>query len=336
VNYSLGHTKGQREGQSIAHCTYVWLLFVVYKERMKVFRVEEASRHSVLALANLKLQKVNAQKLFFNVNGFLLLLIVYTSYKFPSRYIRVNGTCSSNWLHEDSLEEKHEIICCGTTQKDLPCYPGMDILPILASAEGSYALPFTGLIFNYMMVILGPNATLPRIRVLIRRALLYGALLAYRTLFLYIGLGQLEHQIVRLFGNQDKETCWYASLRRHGKCLPHFDYSDHLVLLMSHFIAIPLFEWFALDVEIPQAWRFSLKKTFLRLWLFFIGSFACYLIFFTSAFFHAPLENLVAFGVAQLFVMLPLYLLTQDAFRGISKYFSLELFVLPTISKDSK
>ena len=172
--------------------------------------------------------------------------------------------------------------------------------------------------------MLGPDVTMPRVRVYVRRGLLYVALMALRTVVLYMGLGQVEKGLIRTVMGRSDNSCWYASLRRAKRCPVGFDHSDHIVLLVSHYMAIPLFEWFAVNVESAGP---SLKRTMLRAWIIIIGGLATYLLFFTASYFHSPMENLVGLLIAQACVMMPLMLVTQDYFT--IKWLRLSNFVLP-------
>lgn len=225
------------------------------------------------------------------------------------------------------MQDDYEVICCDGKNTHAPCYTGMELSTVLTSLQGAWVLPMAALIFNYAAVMLGPNATMPRIRVRVRRALLYLGVMAARTLLLYVGMGELERRVVRLiFGDAGQDACWYAPLRRNKRCSPHFDHSDHLVLLVSHYLAISLFEWFALRVECPGA---SVKKTALQLWIALVGGLATYSLFFTALHFHTALENLVGLAVAQAGIMLPLYLISQDYFRGKVSALQLKHFINP-------
>ncbi|TYZ60844.1 hypothetical protein PybrP1_000423 [[Pythium] brassicae (nom. inval.)] len=266
-------------------------------------------RFSVAQQALVRLEKIRVQGAFITVNALLLLLIAYTTYRSPHKYVRVNG--------EYATEDAHEIVCCDAKRGfgGEPCYAGMELSPVLSSTQGAWVLPLTALIFNYICVILGPQATMPRIRVRVRRALLYLGVMAVRTVVLYVGLNEVERRAVRLvFGGSGRDACWYAPLRRNQRCSPHFDHSDHLVLLVSHYLAISVFEWFALRVECPGR---SAKKMALQAWIALVAGMAAYTLFFTASYFHTALENLVGLLIAQAGVMLPLYLLSQDRFAKI-------------------
>lgn len=191
--------------------------------------------------------------------------------------------------------------------------------------QGAWVIPMTALIFNYVAIILGPNVSLPRVRVLVRRALLYLTLMGVRTVVLYVGLNEIEKKVVRLLYGNSSHSCWYAHLRHNQRCTAHFDHSDHLVLLVSHYLAISIFEWFALSIECPAR---SVKKAVLQLWIVLIAGLVTYTLFFTASYFHTALENLVALVVAQVGIMLPLYLLSQDRFAKY-KLLQLKYFVQP-------
>lgn len=184
--------------------------------------------------------------------------------------------------------------------------------------------------FNYVAVMLGSDTSMDRIRACVRRGALYAGVMAFRTVVLYMGLGSLERQVVALlFGRSE---CWFADLRHNARCPAAFDHSDHVVLLVAHYLAIPLFEWFALSVESPSG---SLKRSVLGGWLVVWAGVAAYLLFFTTSFFHSPMENVVGLLIAQLTVMAPLYLLSQDRLAPGVSWLRLKHFVLPPAeSKD--
>ncbi|CEG40263.1 uncharacterized protein PHALS_10475 [Plasmopara halstedii] len=275
--------------------------------------------------ALLTLHKIQARSLFLVVNGLLILLVIYTSNQFPRKFVRVQGDCDSNWLHVDAIEGS-EAICCNNEiggYEDAPCYTGMDLMPIVSSLQGAWTIPLTALVLNYGSMMLGPNVSMPRVRIYVRRGLLYVAVMAFRTVVLYIGLGLIEERMLHLTGRSS--SCWYADLRHGKRCPANFDHSDHIVLLVSHYMAIPLFEWFAVNVESAGP---SLKRTLLRAWLIILGGMATYLLVFTASYFHTTAENLLGLIIAQGGVMVPLALLSQDYFSTY-KWLRLSNFVLP-------
>ncbi|RLN86940.1 hypothetical protein BBJ28_00009802 [Nothophytophthora sp. Chile5] len=280
-----------------------------------------APKLSAAQLALLAVQKHQARSLFVSVNLLLLLFVLYTSHRFPHKYLRVVGECDSNWLRSDATEANANFVCCDgvSGHGTPPCYPGMGLM------AAAWAIPLSALIFNYGAMMLGPDATMPRVRIYVRRGLLYVGVMALRTVVLYMGLGAVEKRMVHVVMGHADHSCWFAELRRGKRCPADFDHSDHVVLLVSHYVAIPLFEWFALAVESPSS---SVKQTLLRAWLLVVGALATYLLFFTASFFHTTAENLVGLVIAQLFVMTPLLLLTQDYFGSV-KWLRLQNFVLP-------
>ena len=173
--------------------------------------------------------------------------------------------------------------------------------------------------------MLGPNVIMPRVRVYVRRGLLYAAVMTLRTVVLYMGLGQVEKKLL----SHSDQSCWYADLRRGKRCPISFDHSDHMVLLVSHYMAVLMFAWFALGVESAGP---SLKRTMLRTWIIIVGGTATYLMFFTASYFHTTTENLVGLVISQGCVMLPLMLVTQDYFTSY-EWLRLHNFVDPNGSK---
>ncbi|CAH0478854.1 unnamed protein product [Peronospora belbahrii] len=266
------------------------------------------------------------RRIFIIANTVLLLVVFYASYRFPHKFVRVQGECDSNWLHiHASIDSK--TICCKNEPGgygEAPCYSGMDLMPVLGSLTGAWAIPLSALVFNYGSMMLGPNVTMRRIRAYVRRGLLYAAVMTLRTIVLYMGLGQIEKKLGHFIWDYSDHSCWYADLRRGKGCPVGFDHSDHIVLLVSHYLAILLFEWFALDVESTGP---SVKRTMLRIWILIVGGMATYLLLFTASYFHTTTENLVGLLIAQGCVMLPLMLVTQDYFTSW-KWLRLHNFVL--------
>ncbi|GLD97905.1 hypothetical protein PINS_up006602 [Pythium insidiosum] len=291
-------------------------------------------RLSPVQLAIVYTKQFEIRRLFLVVNALLLVLVLYTSLRFPDKFLRVTGECSTNWLRLGDSQENHRIVCCqenaSSDGQEAPCHAGMSLAPVLSSLQGAWIIPLTPLIFNYCTMILGPNATIFRVRVLVRRALLYLSLMFLRTFVLYVSLNRLESWIVTLLtGAPHDAECWYQPLRHGKRCAARFDHSDHVVLFISHFIGITLFEWFALDVEIPDSTWSSVKKLLLRGWMLVVAGVATYTLFFSSAYFHTPAENVVAVLIAQACFMYPLYLVTQDHFATRAWWLRLKNFVLP-------
>eukprot|EP00953_Heterococcus_sp_UTEX-ZZ885_P041375 21111-Heterococcus_DN1.PRE.4 len=69
-----------------------------------------------------------------------------------------------------------------------------------------------------------------------RRFTLYAVLVLWRTRVLYEGLKWLQWQ----WGGAAAPvtTCWYAGHTGRGFCRDSFDFSDHVVLFMSQYLAI--------------------------------------------------------------------------------------------------
>ncbi|CAI5729818.1 hypothetical protein KXD40_009342 [Peronospora effusa] len=293
----------------------------MFGDRSTALKKLSARQHVQLTLHKMKMRRI-----FLILNALLLIFVFYTSYCFPHKFVRVQGECDSNWLRVDAPDNS-ETICCKNEPggyADAPCYIGMDLMPVLGSLKGAWVIPLSALVLNYGSMMLGPDVTMRRVRVYVRRGLLYAAVMTLRTVVLYMGLGQVEKKLGYLVLGSSDQSCWYADRRRGKRCPIGFDHSDHIVLLVSHYMAILLFEWFALNVESVGP---SLKCTMLRSWIVIVGGMATYLLFFTASYFHTTAENLMGLIIAQGCVMLPLMLVTQDYFTSY-KWLRLHNFVL--------
>ncbi|CAI5737419.1 unnamed protein product [Peronospora destructor] len=225
----------------------------------------------------------------------------HTSYRFPHKLQCVQGDCDSNWLHVNAPDNS-ETICCKNEPRRL---------------HRRSVLHWHGPHARAGISERGMGDPVVSISAQLR---VYDAW-AGRD---HAPRSSVEKKLGHLVLGRSDQSCWYADLRRGKRCPIGFDHSDHIVLLVSHYMAILLFEWFALNVESVGP---SLKCTMLRAWIVIVGGVATYLLFFTASYFHTTAENLVGLIIAQGCVMLPLMLVTQDYFT-FCKWLRLHNFVL--------
>ena len=93
------------------------------------------------------------------------------------------------------------------------------------------------------------------------------------------------------------------------RCKKDFDYSDHVVLFMTHFLVVTVFEIsYILHSSSFQPFK---KYALTMLSAAVIYILVCRALFFTGMFFHTAHENLAAFGMFVLLVLLPLWPFTR-------------------------
>ena len=149
------------------------------------------------------------------------------------------------------------------------------------------------------------------------RAVLYGAIVAYRTYVLYLAGGYLQSALQRGGGEDSTASsngvggssrCWYASLTRDGGCRDAFDYSDHIVLYLAQY-AIPV----AIEVAyVHSRCHFNRLRMLTK---YFLTALAALMllgvvvrgVLLTSMFFHTGAESVTALAVVLFLLVAPLY-----------------------------
>ncbi|OQR81387.1 hypothetical protein THRCLA_11781 [Thraustotheca clavata] len=256
---------------------------------------------------------------FVAVNGIVAILVIYCSIASPWKYTRVSGPCSSNWL--DVRNPNGVPVCCDDTFQP-PCYIGMDELHSVTRGQGAWIMPMVAVLINFGLTMFLPNVTPRHMTALYNRIGLYFVLMVYRTAILYGAFNIVEQAIFPA-----ESSCWYSRLRKNKRCINSFDHADHIVLYMTHFLAISCFEWKILRREKTHL----LKRRCLSAWLLCVMFLSIYAIYHTAYSFHSRWENLVGMVLAQIFVMLPLYLLSENhwATRGLG----IDLFLSKPLEK---
>ncbi|ETV98726.1 hypothetical protein H310_08805 [Aphanomyces invadans] len=253
---------------------------------------------------------------FVAANAVIAAVVLFCFFVHPTKYVRVQGECSSTWIDVDHPSKKP--VCCDRLGAGGPCYPFMRELHTLTSGQGAWTVPLAVLLFNFATTIFLPKVSMRRVAAIFNRLALYFGIMVFRTVVLYIVFNRIERALF-----PRPEACWYGHLRRDKKCIDGFDHADHIVLYMVHFVAISCFEWKALGMEATH----PAKRILLRIWLAAVFVVACYSIYHTAYSFHSAWESVVGMLSAQLFVMMPLYLLTRDLWRHIHPAFKLSHFV---------
>ncbi|KAF0682790.1 Aste57867_25089 [Aphanomyces stellatus] len=249
------------------------------------------------------------------VNAAVALLVAYCFFAQPMKYVRITGECKSNWLFLGT--PNNEPICCETSNA-APCYAGMDTIQFISHGQGAWVLPLAVVLFNFGATIFLPTVSQRHISALFNRLGLYFLVMVFRTLVLYVFFNTIESAMF-----PRPESCWYSKYRRSNTCLDGFDHADHVVLYVVHFLAISCFEWKVLGMEAAH----PLKRVLLRGWLFLLIAIACYGTFHTAYSFHTAWESVIGLLVAQITVMLPLYLLSRDEWRQLHPLLKLNHFV---------
>ncbi|CAM9790856.1 unnamed protein product [Ascophyllum nodosum] len=214
--------------------------------------------------------------------------------------------CVRNYANTAEVEYP-ELVCCSDKDDDDGdygvCHAGHSRSTRILTSHWAFVIPFLGLFVNMACDKLSGEATVARTRARLNRFLLYLAVVVIRTGFLYIVLNFLQD----LLQGEKSSNCWYAHLRRTGVCSDHFDFADHTVLAVCQYYAIQVFEVYCILEEYLDLWRAPRSKdSKSRPWISTLcavlpitvcaslAGLSLFLLFNTTAFFHARGETLVA------------------------------------------
>lgn len=181
--------------------------------------------------------------------------VMHGSLTDSSKFVRVNSSpeCVSRWVNIfDPPARFEDSFCCKAG--DDPRFdqqPGFcrrsSIERILVSPAGAWALPLLPWIIPSVASVFeggstawrGGKGLLCRFSSIQAKQLMGNVgLILFRTLVLYIAKNWGQNLLQGPEGND----CSYASFRRDGLCKDNWDMSDHVVLLVTHHVAIPLSE----------------------------------------------------------------------------------------------
>ena len=210
------------------------------------------------------------------------------------------------------------------------------------------------------------------IRITLRRLLLYCLLLNFRGFGLYIGANALEDYIIlpwitgstvisplRTHSMSDIEhdiqhkddneaECWYREVlkshhktamenNRHSDCYGRsFDFSDHVVLFLAHYLPIFVQEmllyfsfpfWGPTSTARSAATKHGIIWNVLHVGLFvYLHLIVLHALYHTAVYFHTPAEIIVGY-IVSLVLQLPLICLmcSEDSFSRLKTYIGLHI-----------
>jgi len=275
----------------------------------------------------------------------------------PVDVTRLDKQCKKAYVNVFDTNEETAIVCCDGTQNDWAwitmglyedglCVSQPKILPfakIITRFPESWLLPFIPL-FLRLIVAYTSNAptTTPEsnsIRYTCTRGILYTFVMCVRGFILYLLFNAIEEGIVLAVVGDNDNSCWYEHILK-----PHyqkescygqaFDFSDHVVLFLSHYSPCLVFE--ALYCFLFPFWRGATEdggspgnnnhqhRSILQsilpwslLLMFVYVNFLTFLaVYRTASYFHTPIETIVGFLIS-LLIQVPLgFLLLSERWEG--------------------
>mmetsp|Transcript_10896 Transcript_10896/g.16605 ORF Transcript_10896/g.16605 Transcript_10896/m.16605 type:complete len:275 (+) Transcript_10896:35-859(+) len=153
-----------------------------------------------------------------------------------------------------------------------------------------------------------------------KRISLYLSIFIFRTVVLYVFGGLLEMSVQ----DPPHSDCWYSHLVHSGRCRDNFDYSDHIVLFLAHFLIPCALELTyvihsttyatPLPASAPTTWAYTAS---IVASVSMIGM-CLRSMLFTAMYFHTTTENTVALKIFFVLILLPLYYTRQtSAFKSM-------------------
>lgn len=272
---------------------------------------------------------------------FLLLLIAvivvllgstfnYLGYKYlrviPDTDIK-SGACQKRVLIS---QVEDSIICCekDATKHDWICIAAFDSFNRILTTYYAFMIPLIPLLLTTVIelyfyfhqskrnlkkeessshrnYVTGINLTAH-----ILRLILYGSIFVFRTTFLYMLGDAIQRMLQKI---EHINSCWYVDIVKGNSCHEIFDFSDHIVLYMLHYILPAALELAYVIIRISVD-KLSSIAGLVKYVMPIIASIVICLvslrsILFTCMFFHTPLENFVGLLIASFGGFLPILLL---------------------------
>ncbi|CAM9946033.1 unnamed protein product [Pylaiella littoralis] len=188
-----------------------------------------------------------------------------------SKFVRTQRQqgCLFNYANvtDSRMQLPKDLLCCtGSAHDEAVCAAGRHRKTKLLTSKWALVIPLAALAVNAFCDWLAGGATAARRRARWNRFWLYTAVILVRTLVLYFGLNYVQGEASRyrsarltrdaastqvwktlrnvvLVQAKESSNCWYAHLRRSGRCSEHFDFADHVVLGVCQYFAIQVFEF---------------------------------------------------------------------------------------------
>mmetsp|Transcript_8227 Transcript_8227/g.24740 ORF Transcript_8227/g.24740 Transcript_8227/m.24740 type:complete len:305 (-) Transcript_8227:255-1169(-) len=239
----------------------------------------------------------------FGLFSAVVAVVVALSMNRSRKYVNaIDATCKRALV--DIMSPDSPVVCCdarsqGATAVTEMCWIIMYFAPMekAMSSTLSWILPFIPLLLNIAMNVDRAKKEPLLTRRYTQRALLYIGTMLFRVFILYFGWNFFE----KFFQGSETDVCWYAPLRAGLKCKERFNIGDHLVLMMVHYIAIPMFEINAALSEDPRRVPRQVLSVVNKL----LTLCAAINMYVSSVYFHSRSETIVAFLLALFAVIIP-------------------------------
>lgn len=159
----------------------------------------------------------------------ILSLIIFTCaciFNNRRKYIRFSQSdCRQGVLN---IYQSSSNICCEPLSTDIICNVTYDPFNYALSSYWAWIIALIPLLCTTIgeMVFSRLNA-----KRTMKRLFLYLLIMAFRLIVLFLLASEIQ-----VFFTERPKDCWYKALMRNGKCKSSFDFSDHIVLFLVHYL----------------------------------------------------------------------------------------------------
>jgi len=230
------------------------------------------------------------------------------------KFIRVRPRegCRQGWydIKQQDIERDVSCGCSDASDAHAVCEStsgwAKTINGVITTILGAWCLPLIPFITSTL--VLGMKGRT------LKRGCLYIVVILYRSYILFHGFNYVQG----LWQRESVMTCAYQELRKDHRCREELDFSDHVVLIVVHFVAIPVYEVFAACCELQDPGQGKTKYdsedlAFRRAGVALVAVEACGLCLSglftaraTMVFLHSQSETLLAGMICLFFAQFPL------------------------------
>lgn len=265
----------------------------------------------------------------FNYLGYKYLRVV------PDTDVR-SGACHKRVLIS---QVEDSVTCCekDSTKHDWICIAAFDTYNRILTTYYAFSIPLIPLISTiiidlYFFIRQSTKHTngrddddrlvsSPNLSAHILRLVLYCFIFVFRTACLYMLGDKIQKMLQKVAYSS---SCWYIDLVKGNRCHDHFDFSDHIVLYMLHYMLPAALELAYVFIRISVEKNSSIAGIIKYFMTIFASIAICLAslrsILFTTMFFHTPMENFVGWLVALLGGYLPVLLIVSKPYWAACVY----------------
>lgn len=250
----------------------------------------------------------------------IVIFLIACSFNMGRKYVRFSHRGCKRGALDIYLQSSD--VCCEIYSDSVSnkiCHVTYNSIDIILSSIWAWAIALTPLICT----AIGESVSgILNLKLSVKRLLTYLVIMIFRLIVLFLFAAEIQNLFTYI-----PRDCWYKKHMRNEKCKSSFDFSDHIVLYLVHYllpvslelqyvferqhiIHPPLMKGFGLlNIYIPsfEYWATIISATIICI-LSYRG------IFITALLFHTALESFVAMIIGLLTIWLSTWYLIAREF----------------------